>query len=117
MKYIYLFIILNLTSIGCIQNRSTECHEIITFEKHLKIIENYVVFDSLDLSVRRTGSVFFLENVTDIPSESDANFFGKMNPTRTDYLLWSNWFNEHKDSLCEMKYKVLIDSSTKLINE
>lgn len=92
-----------------------DCKSKILFEKQLKIIEDYTVFDSSDNSVRRMGAVHFLEMVTDISSESDANFFGKMNPTRKDFILWSTWFKEHKDSLCLNGYRSLIDSAEKRV--
>ncbi|MDT3740155.1 MAG: hypothetical protein RO257_11730 [Candidatus Kapabacteria bacterium] len=117
MKLIYLFYLLIFLIYSSCQNKIIkDCDEKIIFENQLKIIENFVVFDSLDVSVRRIGAVHFLEMITGIGSESDANFVGKMNPTRTDYLLWYNWYIKNGDSLCEENFRIKIDTVYKIAN-
>ncbi|MGV0936411.1 hypothetical protein ACTS9U_11640 [Empedobacter falsenii] len=41
-----------------------------------------------------------LEKLTNIESESDMNFFGKMNPTKNDLIKWNKWYENKKEIIC-----------------
>ncbi len=52
-----------------------------------------------DSSLRRVEAVYFMEKLTRLYSESDANDIGKLNPAKKDYNKWNEWFKQNKSKL------------------
>jgi hypothetical protein len=79
-------------------------------ERRLTTIYEFVNDIDGDSSLRRVGAVYFLEKLTHIYSESEANDIGKLNPTLADYNLWLHWYQENKSGLYwnKRKKKVMI---------
>ena len=113
---IAIFVLLYGTLFNCQINLSKDCIEKEIVCSQLKIIEDFVQNDSLDIHVQRMGAISFLESLTKIISESDANFFGKMKPTKRDYQKWLAWYEINKETLCNANNKVIIDSIYKDVN-
>lgn len=68
-------------------------------ERHLKVIKNYLDKRDIDSSGQRMNSISFLEELTNIQSESDGTFIGKLSPTKNDYNNWNSWYRENKSFL------------------
>ncbi len=97
--FLFLFSITNFFS----QSKDNNAHKEI--ERHLKIIGDFVKDNFSDSTLRRVASVYFMERVSKIYSESDANDIGKLNPTRADYDKWSDWYEKNKTKLYWNKRK------------
>ena len=68
-------------------------------KKELSYIENSLLPSKPDPIWRYAGSIYFLEELTGIESESPANFSGKYRPTHHDFQRWSTWYEQNKQRL------------------
>jgi hypothetical protein len=67
----------------------------IKFEKYLKIIEESIISDTMIGADRVPEAIFYLERITDISSEADGTFIGKLFPTENDFKRWKEWYEKH----------------------
>lgn len=67
------------------------------FKNRIIDIENYL---EKQKSIDIIKHIKQIEEVTKIESESDVNYFGKMNPSKQDLEKWSEWFEANKKKIC-----------------
>lgn len=67
------------------------------FTKKIIDIKDYI---EKEKSIDVISYINDLEKLTNIDSESDINFFGKMNPTKNDLIKWYNWYKNKKEIIC-----------------
>lgn len=94
-----LFALFILGAVSCTNRTDETFFAQKIFMDHLQNISDFIKDENLDSSGRRIKSVFFLEQVTGIYSESKISTFGKMNPTADDLEKWTNWYNDNKDDM------------------
>jgi hypothetical protein len=94
--YITLFVTVGLFS--CNMPKATKL-----MVSNLRIIERKVNRDTTLNLNEVEPAINFLEKATGIASQSDGNFIGRYQPTKTDYLRWSKWFKENRSKIYLMK--------------
>lgn len=67
------------------------------FTKKIIDIRDYI---EKEKSIDVISYINDLEKLTNIDSESDINFFGKMNPTKNDLIKWDKWYENKKEMIC-----------------
>ncbi len=103
----FIFILLTCFLISSCVAQCDNRKAILAFEKDLKAIDSLINNPNVNLKDLPV-TIERLENVTNIQSSSDGNYFGKFHPTKEDLKKWSEWFNNNKSKLCwnnkEVKY-------------
>jgi len=67
------------------------------FTKRIIDIKHYI---EKEKAIDVINYVNELEKLTNIDSESDINYFGKMNPTKNDLIKWNEWYENKKEIVC-----------------
>ena len=86
----------------------------IIIERQMKIIENYVYGKDIDSTVRRAGSISFLEQLSGIQSEDPGSYNGKMFPTIKDYKKWYSWYQSNKEFISWDEKSKMVDFHKKI---
>ena len=62
-------------------------------------------------------AITFLEEITEITSHSNGNYFGRYAPTEEDYTNWKNWLKKNKSRLYwdEKDQKVKVKDQSKAV--
>ena len=98
-RVIYFLIIIIFNGTSAYSQSVKNERAIDEVEKRLKIIKDFVTDVDSDSSLRRVEAVYFMEKLTKLYSESDANDVGKLNPTERDYKKWNEWYEQNKSKL------------------
>jgi len=94
---IILTIILTLISFWGVSQIKNKADSVIL--KNFELIRNYLSNPNSDMSMKRVKAVYFFENLTGIPSESDSDYIGKTAPTKKDLDLWYAWYEFNKENI------------------
>ena len=97
-RYVRLIVLFFITGCSFFNNSSNRKAQIM-IEKNLSTVKDFLGDAHSDTSGFIVNAISFFEILTEIQSESDANMFGKMNPTEQDYENWKNWYKENKDNV------------------
>ncbi|MGG9962139.1 hypothetical protein [Ferruginibacter sp. SUN106] len=103
-KFLFLLSILTIVFNRTIAQKidSVTC---LKMEESLGIIKQFLKNKNSDTSLRRVSAIHFLTVTTRIPSESDGNYIGQLNPTEKDYKKWQKWYFEKCCSIPPAKAK------------
>lgn len=105
IRLIILFFITGCSFFNNSANRKAQ----IKIEKNLSTVKDFLGDAHSDTSGFIVNAICFFEELTKIQSESDANMFGKMNPTRNDYKKWKKWYEENKDYVYWNRKKGIVE--------
>jgi hypothetical protein len=98
MKLIKLLGILLLVPVSVRAQQYTEQIDSV-FNTYFNLLELYVNDPNTDTAFKRIQIIRFMENISNIDSESDGTYFGKLYPTAHDVKNWRDWYETHKSEL------------------
>ena len=85
------------------------CKAIKVFEQYISVVQSCIdENDFFNSKFEIMPIMLNLELLTNIESESDADFSGKYKPTNKDVEKWTEWFKEHKDHICWYERKNIL---------
>jgi hypothetical protein len=110
MKRLFYFLISVLfVSTDVHGQHSENAKAIEEVEKRLKIIKSFAI-ENVDSSLNTGEAVAFMERLTKLYSESGGGPWGKTDPTKKDYNIWNEWYQQNRLKLYwdERKKKVFV---------
>jgi hypothetical protein len=107
-NFILLIAIILTTNRVAAQKTDSICS--LKFVQSLNVIKQYLNNNNSDTALKRVSAIHFLTMISGIPSESDGNYIGQLDPTYKDYSNWQNWYlkNRHKISCAKTQNKIKI---------
>lgn len=96
---ILFFFVLIIGKSNIVNSQTIDTTAIRIVESSLMSVEKYLRNSKEDSSRLMGRAIWFLTEVTGIPSRSDGNFLGQFSPTWLDYYNWKNWIVLNKKFL------------------
>lgn len=89
-----------LILIGCWQAESSSIQK--KADQHLEVIYHLSMVDSIEgkyKNINYAKSISFWEDISGIKAQNKGGYYGRMPPTRKDYLNWKLWYDKNKEKL------------------
>ena len=82
---------------------------ITVFKQRIEVLKIYINSQyRSDLMQFAMNAIVNFELLTEIESQSDADFIGKYKPTEIDIVMWMLWLQDYKNHLCWYEQKNIL---------
>ncbi len=97
MRSITFFVFYLIFFLPCVLKGQTSDEKIDSVLEHnFRILERYLKDMNSDPSLRRVEIISFFERITEIDSDADGTYIGKLSFTYVNFMDWKDWIARHR---------------------